>query len=333
MKLSNKYLVITMVLLMGFVSVNAQTKTALHITSEIEIVPSLKSAIEQNGSAVLTAINEAFFSNKKPKFNPGNLEPSTITGLLSMWEMSEFRCYEAMVVEKVLEMPRNRYMIRNIPIFMKQAPEDDQYQEVVLIFTSTGKLDDIYISLESNRYIEILQEGNDVTDFRRRQQMLDFIENFRTSYNRKDINFLEKVFSEDALIITGKVIKKQEGGNNASHKHLNEETVKYQHQTKEEYIQKLKSIFKSNNYLNIEFDSLSITQHPKFSTIYGVTLKQTWSSSRYSDVGYVFLMIDFTDEDNPLIHIRTWQPEKYNGKVLPEDERFKLNNFDPAVGF
>lgn len=333
MKSIKLVLVIAVLVFSGKGLLFAQSRTEVYITPEVEINPSIKSAIEKNGTAVLTALNEAFFSGKKPSLNVANVDPSTITSILSMWEMSEFRCYETMIVERILEMPRNRYMIRNVPIFMKQAPEEDQYQEVVLIFTSTGKLDDIYISMESSRYHEILQEGNDVTDFRRRQQMLDFIENFRTSYNRKDINFLEKVFSEDALIITGKVIKRQEGGGNASSKHLNEETVKYQHQTKEEYIKKLRSIFKSNNFLNIEFDEIEITQHPKFQTIYGVELKQTWSSSRYSDVGYVFLMIDFTDEDNPLIHIRTWQPEKYNGRKLPEEERFRLNNFDPNVGF
>lgn len=333
MKSIKSIAIIAVFLLMGKDLLVAQTRTEIHITPEVEINATVKAAIEKNGTAVLSALNEAFFADKKPKLNTNNLDQTTITAILSMWEMSEFRCYESMIVERVLEMPRNRYMIRNVPIFMKQAPEEDQYQEVVLIFTSSGKLDDIYISMESNRYLEILQEGNDVTDFRRRQQMLDFIENFRTSYNRKDINFLEKVFSEDALIITGKVIKKQEGGSNASSLHMNEETVKYQHQTKEEYLKKLRSIFKNNNYLNIEFDEIEVTQHPKFQTIYGVELKQTWSSSRYSDVGYVFLMIDFTDEDNPLIHIRTWQPEKYNGKKLPDEERFRLNNFDPNVGF
>jgi hypothetical protein len=322
-------------LLLPFFSLKlfGQTKTEVHVTKEVEINPTLKLAIEKNGTAVLSTINEAFFSGKKPKFNTDNIATSTMTTILSMWEVSEFRCYDVLVVEKVVEIPNGRYMMRNIPIFMKQAPEDEQYQEVVLIFSATGKLDDIYISIESNRYQELLQEGNDVTDFRRRQQMLDFIENFRTSYNRKDIKFLEKVFSEDALIITGKVIKKMAGGSNSSGRYLNEETVKYQNQTKEEYLKSLRVIFKYNNYLNIDFEDIEITQHPKLKTIYGIELKQTWSSSRYSDVGYVFLLIDFTNEDNPLIHIRTWQPEKFNGQKLPDNEKYRLSNFDPQVGF
>ena len=61
--------------------------------------------------------------------------------------------------------------------------------------------------------------------------------------------------------------------------------------------------------------------------IFGVTLKQHWNSSNYSDVGYLFLMINFEDEMNPSIQVRTWQPDKYNGKPLPRDEVFSLDMF------
>ena len=42
--------------------------------------------------------------------------------------------------------------------------------------------------------------------------------------------------------------------------------------------------------------------------IYGVTLRQRYSSDRYSDDGYLFLLWDFTDKSMPVIHVRTWQP-------------------------
>ena len=61
--------------------------------------------------------------------------------------------------------------------------------------------------------------------------------------------------------------------------------------------------------------------------IFGVTLKQHWNSSNYSDVGYLFLMINFEDEMNPTIQVRTWQPDKYNGKPLPREEVFSLDMF------
>ena len=76
------------------------------------------------------------------------------------------------------------------------------------------------------------------------------------------------------------------------------------------------------------FDEVEVIQHPKLTDIYGVTLKQEWHSDRYSDVGFVFLMIDFQDEMNPLIQVRTWQPEKLDGKVLAREEVFNLGDFD-----
>ena len=44
-------------------------------------------------------------------------------------------------------------------------------------------------------------------------------------------------------------------------------------------------------------------------------------------MGYLFLMINFEDEMNPTIQVRTWQPDKYNGKPLPREEVFSLDMF------
>ena len=41
-------------------------------------------------------------------------------------------------------------------------------------------------------------------------------------------------------------------------------------------------------------------------------------------------MIDFKDENHPLIQVRTWQPEKVDGKVLSRDEVFSLGDFNIA---
>ena len=60
------------------------------------------------------------------------------------------------------------------------------------------------------------------------------------------------------------------------------------------------------------------------------TLKQEWNTNRYSDVGFIFLMIDFQDENHPLIQVRTWQPEKLNGAVLAREEVFSLGDFTIA---
>ena len=61
---------------------------------------------------------------------------------------------------------------------------------------------------------------------------------------------------------------------------------------------------------------------------------QTYSRNgkcQYNDVGYVFLLWQFPEagkSGNPKIHVRTWQPEKLEGKLLSDDEKIKLSDFE-----
>lgn len=218
-------------------------------------------------------------------------------------------------------------MVRNIPVTMMNAEESDQDQELVFSIDKHGKIYDISIAIDENKYTEIMSEHISVEDLFRRQVIVDFVESYRTSYNRKDLEFIESVFSDNALIITGKVIKEKPKSDYAL-RALSTERIVYQKRTKQEYIRNLKKVFSANKYINVLFDEVEVIQHPKLTDIYGVTLKQEWHSDKYSDVGFVFLMIDFQDELHPLIQVRTWQPEKLDGKVLDRDEVFNLGDFD-----
>ena len=63
------------------------------------------------------------------------------------------------------------------------------------------------IAIEMNRYEELMAQKQSDLDYARRQIIVDFIENFRTAYNRKDNVMLNSVFSDKALIITGRARK------------------------------------------------------------------------------------------------------------------------------
>ena len=320
---------LTLLVVLGIVFSNtetfyAQNNTKVVITNLNNDV--LKTKMENNASEFLTTLNTSFLKKSTPSLNSKIIVSDVSASLLSMWEMSPFRCYEADVIEKAIKRPQGGYEVRNIPVFMQEAAVDDQYQEIVLIFTDTGLIDNIYISMETNRYNQLVSQGTDVTEFTRRQIILDFIENFKTAYNRKDISYLQSVFSEDALIITGKVV--QVKSPDASSSFLNKSMISYQKQTKAEYLNKLKSIFKNNSYINIKFDDIEIKRHKKYPDMYGVNMMQGWNTSNYSDVGYLLLVIDFADNDKPYIHIRTWQPEKVGARTLSEEEKFKFENFN-----
>lgn len=318
-----KTIIVTLFLALLIYPATAQFNTKFSLAGIND--SNLKSRLESNASAFMTDINKAFAAKQKPTIKSNIISSGATTSLLSIWEMSPFRSYETEIIERVSQRPMGGYEIRNISVFLPNAPKDNQYQEIALIFNSSGIIDNIYFTLESNRYNEILSFGNDVKEFRRRQIILDFIENFRTAYNRKDSQYLESVFSEDALIIMGKVVKV--ANKDASNQLLSQEIITYQKRTKSEYLLRLKSVFSSNAYINVKFDEIEVMQHGLYPSVYGVQLFQEWNTSRYSDAGFIMLVIDFNDEDQPLIHVRTWQPEKLNGKRLTDAEKFNLDQF------
>jgi hypothetical protein len=50
-------------------------------------------------------------------------------------------------------------------------------------------------------------------------------------------------------------------------------------------------------------------------------MRQSYASTTYADEGYLFLLIDFAEED-PMIYVRAWQPETWS-----DDELIKTANF------
>jgi len=317
---------IVLLCVMIYMHSSAQYATTVTLSDVNDLT--LEKKMATNASNLLTTLNSAFFNNKTPMLDGLDIDPKAVSSILSLWETSIFRCYETEIITRVSSKPNGGYEIRNIPLFMKEADTTEQYQEAVINFNKQGKIEDLYIALETQQVNNILKTGITVTDFRRRQIILDFIENFRTAYNRKDIVLLNKVFSDDALIITGTVIKTQQSSDAALWSSIPKEKIAYTRLTKSQYISGLKAVFARNSYINIKFDSIEIVQHKKYPEIYGITLMQDWNTSNYKDVGYLFLMIDFADEDNPIIHVRTWQPDKVNNESLKKEEVFNLGMFN-----
>ena len=294
--------------------------------------PALKASVENSASVLLSTLNATVIAGKsKIKFEKENELLFTKDGrkcLDEMWASSAMMCPVSQVTEKGISMQNGIIQVRNIPITVLAADDDNCEQELVICFNENGQIDNIMIALEEHRYLDVINAQISVKDFHRRQAIIDFVENFRTAYNRKDIDYINTVFSDNALIITGKVVKIDKKKQDLTAQSLNNEQIQYQKSTKEEYINNLKKCFKNNSYINLIFDDIEVMRHPKRDDIFGVTLKQHWNSSNYSDVGYLFLMINFEDELNPSIQVRTWQPDKYNGKPLPRDEVFSLDMFN-----
>jgi len=279
---------------------------------------SIRQAMQNNTKEVFRQIHDSYYSKKNNiTLSRNNATPDAISSIHALWSTSKFYCIETEIITKVLQTPKG-WQVRNIPVmFVEGETDEDKYQDIVLEFASDGKISGIYIALAMHQYNDVFKDANEVTDLRRRQLVLGFVENFRTAYNRKDIDYLDRVFSNDALIIVGKELRSRGDGLPPP--------VHYDVRTKSEYMKNLKEAFDRNQYINIKFSEIEVMQHtnPGSGHIYGVVLRQDWNASGgYKDTGWIFLMIDFKDEDNPLIWVRTWQPIS-----VPKNQVFWLGDF------
>lgn len=284
----------------------------------------LKTRMEQQASRLLTAINQAESANGYINFSGIDIESLASQSITALWESVCFRCVDDDIVEHCLRISAGGkvkgYQVRNIAIEMKpkdQSYTDDLNQEVCINFTPTGAISDFNITMGKTQYTKLMKEGLELDDYDERMQIINFCEQFKNAYMQKDINFMQNIFSDDALVITGKVIKRTK-----SDVQLPNDTI-YESMDKAEYLKRLKAIFQNpkTGAINVEFKDYKIKRHGSKPNYYGVTLVQNWRTDVYKDEGIVFLVWDFSDKDRPKIQVRTWQPQG-----TPEDKVFTLNS-------
>lgn len=284
----------------------------------------LTSRIEANLSRLLSAFDDT----EELDLNGIQISGDAAASLRILWKNMPFRCDEELVVERLLTT-YDGYQVRNIPIEITCGTGGSPYQELVIDMNRSGSIERINLAIQNHLYRKIISDGTEVSDLRHRQMILDYVEQFRTAYNRKDLDFLEKVFSEDALIITGKVVRRRTGDRSAILKDQHE--IVYSQLKKREYLERLRTrVFPLATYIRVQFSDISVSKHPTIDGYYGVMLRQGYESSNYSDEGYLFMLWDFRDEANPQIHVRTWQPywlDEAHSERLDERKVFNINNF------
>lgn len=284
----------------------------------------VKQRMEQTLSVMLNEINAAQAEGRNLNFSVMGIDTNVQRSMAMLWENTPFVCTDDMIIERCITTG-DGYQIRNIPLLMKPTGQrefnEEEYQEAVVSFDRQGNVKSFYLSISMNLYMNVIKSNLELTDLRRRQLILDYVEQFRTAYNQKDLPFLNQVFSDDALIITGRVITQKHAEGFTSQK------ITYNKQSKQQYLTNLSRVFKSANYIKVTFDDIEVKRHPVNPNIYGVTLHQGYTSNRYHDDGYLFLLWDFSNESAPQVHVRTWQPDKINGKELSKEDMFTLEDF------
>jgi len=195
---------------------------------------------------------------------------------------------------------------RSIPMsFSFKSNNRTFVEDVVFYFDKNHKICNITFSL-SKIAIEDIASNSSWSEANR-ILLISFLENYKTAFSLKRYDYINNIFSDDALIITGLITKVTESGDSP---YANNTIVKYNRQTKAEYLKKLKYSFDSKEYINIRFAENTVRRSGKGADVYGIQIKQDYFSTNYGDSGYLFLLVDLTDTLKPQIHVRTWQPEK-----------------------
>ena len=287
---------------------------------------SLRAKMENRISRLLSELTQASASNRKLNLETLNLTAVAKNRLEKLWENLHFCCDYTTNVEKCLR-DVNGYEVRGILITLQPTAANyngSTSRELAICFAQDGQITGVNMTLENNSYQDILNNGKDVTDTRRRLEILKFVEDFRSYYDEKDLEALRNIYSEDALIITGKVVQRYNLGFDQARM---KPEIQYSKLNKEQYMSRLATTFKNNKFIKVKFDDIVVKCHSAKPGFYCVTLRQDWQSSNYSDNGYVFLLWEFKEGRSPLIHVRTWQPEMVGNRRLEADEVFTENDF------
>ena len=213
-------------------------------------------------------------------------------------------------------------MVRSVPMSF-YFPGSHRYfmENVVFTFNKEGKIDALAFALSNQTIHDILRHSSAFGTVGDKYTLIRFMENYKTAYSLKRLPYIASVFSDNALIIVGTVFKPAKSIDNM-YSSIGEKAVRYQKYTKKEYITRLANVFKSNSYINIDFENATVKKVNGKDKIYGIQIAQHYYSSDYDDFGYLFLMIDLNDSLNPTIYVRTWQPRKN-----PDGSIYGLNDF------
>lgn len=304
------------------VSVSAQ-EVSFHFTDGIYNA-ALKSRMERNASSLLTEINQAAEQNRPLQLN-GKVGMEAAERLKMLWDSFGFVCQSN--AKSICYGLTSGYQARGIQATVTRQPEDcsdPKARELTISFDKSGNITRVGFALLNN-HLSVPKGEQEVYDVRRKNEILKFVEDFRNYYNEKDIESLRKIYSDDALIITGRVETRKESGD--FNQQIKKKTT-YTVQNKDEYLKNLSTLFRNNKYIDVSFEEIMISpaNSEAMNNFYGVNLIQHWTSKdksgkEYKDTGYLFMLWDF-NEDPPVVHVRAWQSSD-----VPDDDIIMIDDY------
>jgi hypothetical protein len=284
-----------------------ETKTFASLTTDTKA-----NHIEENFTEIT---NKTLYESAMTKIQKAiqNQQYDTVRSLFTSDGFIVFQKLVKYGQAKIISEPKLRYLkhengiiCRSLPMRFKFKNNDRIFMEdVVFYFNETGMVTNLTFGLSKNTIGDIASK--ELWNEKVRMTLINFLENYKTAYALKRDDYIQNIFADDALIIIGSVLKV---ATTPETNFMSNQIVKYNRYSKEEYLKKLRHSFASNEFINIKFENCEVRKSGKGDEIYGIQIKQDYFSANYGDKGYLFLLLDISNPEQPTIHVRTWQPEK-----------------------
>ena len=226
---------------------------------------------------------------------------------------------------------RDKIICRSIPMrFTYKNNKRAFIEDVTFTFNADDKIECVAFGLDKPTREQIytdqhLEYWGDSTC----TLLATFLENYQTAFALHRLDYIKSIFDDEAVIITGHLLKKASGTKAASEgksitiKTTNNQKASYTKMDKEQYMERLEACFKRNEFINIHFSDCILDK--MYDARFGINLRQDYFSSTYSDTGFLFLLVNVSDPELPLIQYRTWQPDRdvevFNTKAAADDPR------------
>ena len=283
-------------------------------TEEALMAESDSATTTNSGMHYLSTMESAAYDDTMKKVEKA-IRTRNFTDIQSLCTESGYEMFNRLIKYgqgKIINEPEFRFLecngevtCRSLPMSFKFSNQRTFVEDVVFTLNKEGKIDCLSFGLNKPAVDDIMNQTswNDTV----RNVLINFLESYKTAYALKRCDYINSIFSDDALIITGSVLKHTASNEGQA---MSKQAVKYTRQTKSEYMKKLQHIFRSSEFINLRFADNQVRKSGVGGEIYGIQIKQDYFSSSYGDTGYLFLMVDLNNPKEPVIHVRTWQPEK-----------------------
>lgn len=275
-------------------------------------------ALLENENSSIDISNSASIDNEECKQAVEKISNAIIqkryTGIEELFTVEGYSIFEKLIKygqARLLDSSNLSFMkmndgicCRNLLMSFSFTNNNRKFVEnVVFVFNAQHKITNITFGLDQQSTSDIFSKKS--WDDSSKIQLISFLENYKTAYALKRLDYINDIFSDDALIITGRVVKRAV----PNEVMRNNQYVEFTRHNKQDYLKRLSRIFSSNEYINLKFANTDLAKMGKGGELYGIQIRQDYFSSHYGDAGYLFLMVDLNNPDNPIIHVRTWQPE------------------------